>query len=124
MKLMRVRNCSMLGMIVLVSALLLGCGSGASTPQARCDEFSNQVLKNMDLEEVITWARGQLGPTNATGLSLPRSSYPKSLEIAHPLLAQIMVDTQTGSRFVFVAFKLGVECEGLMIGMPGATINN
>jgi len=121
---MRARICSVLGTIVLVSAFLLGCGSDLLTPQARRDKFSNQVLKNMDLDAVITWARGHLSLTNATGLILPRSSFPKSLETAHPLLVQVVADTQTGSRFVFIAFKISVEREGLMIGMPNAKVNN
>lgn len=118
------RSCSVLGTIILVSVLYLGCGPGSSTPQARRDEFSNQVLKTLDLDAIIIWAQEQLDPTNATGLSLPRSSYPKSLETARPLLTQIVADTQTGSRFVFISFKMGVEREGLMIGMPGAAVNN
>ena len=115
---------SVLGPMVLLSALLLGCDSAPSTPEARRDKFSDQFLKKIDLNAVITWARGQLGPTNATGLILPRSSYPKSLETAHPFLAQVVTDAQTGSRFVFIALKLGLEREGLMIGMPNATVNN
>jgi hypothetical protein len=108
----------------LAGLLVAGCSSKNTNPEVRWETFNVNVLNKIDLVSVVTWAKDQLNSTNENGFIFSPAVYPQQLSKLHPIVVQIQMDTQTGFKFIFVGFKLGIEREGIMIGSTEAKINN
>ncbi len=86
--------------------------------------FCRDVLPVLDLNQIVDWARSELKGTNRIGTIYSADNYPKALAVYRPRVLQLVSDTQTGDHFLLLAFKFGLEREGLMIGATNSRVNN